>query len=292
MSKMYCKFCGNINTNDSVYCQFCGKRIASHESNTIKHTNVDNQPNVLAENAEGSHLKEVPPSQTSRSRAEQTEWLRSIGLEQQADQKEKSVSCLFVSLILLIGTVLGLYYNFVTDFLFEYEHISPIMGLFLFVIISIILVWIMSVFYARIYWGQYNKVILEARKEIDRRINEGIGSPEELERMRTHLVERKLNNIENKKLTEDEFYWYNHRYCWLCNARFVTAPYVYTYHRRKEEKWKSGVLKHYQTFHKYAKVRLCAECEKRIREMNSEMRSRLDRIPDIEDFLNTSQHDL
>lgn len=281
---MYCKYCGKYIENDSIYCTYCGKNITTNENiHTNKEINTQSNTNTT--------VIVTPPKR--RNKKQYLNWIQHLDIENQADQVEEITAVWKTLTILFVGLAAGLYYWFIGELIFSYEQIKPFWGFVIYILITLILTWISSLI-GNAYWKEYNKIIIRAREEIDLIIKEGNGSEEDIERMKTHKIERILNNIVNKKLTIEEYEWHTSRYCWGCGKRHTSTPVTFSYQKTRNVSWKEGAVRYSKTFRRFATIKVCPECRKRFRPQTAhsdyigETKWNFNKIPQIASFLNQS----
>ena len=196
---------------------------------------------------------------------EKTLWLKQLSLEQRAAVKEEN-GCLLGVLSFIIWLIPGFIYRFKQDFLFNYDKIGPIEGLFIFIGIGIVFSIIIEIIHG-IYWKEYNKIIADANEELKKIIDKGEGDPNDLSRIKKQFIERKLDH--NKSLTEEEFMWHTSRYCWSCGKKHSTPPIPFLFRTSYEKTWKEGVYRRYRTYRTEAYILLCPDCEHELSQFNT-----------------------
>ena len=182
-----------------------------------------------------------------------------------ASTKPKDEGCWVSIMFLLIGISLGLIYWFIQPFIFSYDVISPFVGFLLFVFGSIIIAIVINAFMAH-PWKDYNQLIDKAINEIERRIKSGEGNPDELEKMRKFIVEKKLAS---NTVSDDDYYWYNQRYCLACGKKFTKQPVVYAYNREDVKSWREGAMRKTVRVNKTVYVNVCHDCYNKLSEKKS-----------------------
>lgn len=200
-----------------------------------------------------------------------------MSVEARAEQKKKEVSCLPLSIIFLICLGIGIYYWFVDEVIFDYYSILPFWGFVCFTAIGIVLDIIISWIYS-IYWSDYNKIIEEANKEIEKIIKYGNCNEGTLFRLKKNFIERKIGK---EDLTDEEFYWHSSKYCWGCGKRHTVPGQPYTVHRKRTVTWKEKGCWYTKTYHASGTICLCPSCYARLRtsdrisDNNDDIRSKI-----------------
>ena len=189
------------------------------------------------------------------------EVIKLLPIEDRAKVKKKDIPCGVVIFVFFIGLCTGLYYWFGNEFIFGYRAVSPFWGFVIFflggIFVDIIISWIYS-----LYWEEYNNLIKEANDEIENLIKKGEGSPEELNRMKRELIERKIGK---ETLSQEDFLWHTSRYCWGCGKKHTQPTKKYTVNRERTESWKEGVFRYSKTFKKTSYINICPECYSRFK---------------------------
>lgn len=210
----------------------------------------------------GSHAEEARTFIGKRSNSVKNKIfiLNSLPLEERAKQKEKVAPWWLLLSTFLLGHIAGLYYWFADAIIFEYYAVSPFWGFVIFLISGIILCIAESYILSSI-WSEYNKTIEEAENEIKKKIKSGIGSQQDLDRMRKDIIER---SIKKSAVTREDFIWHSSRYCWGCGNPQISTPKPYRVERERTESWKEGAYRYTKTFRHNATINLCPDCYERL----------------------------
>ena len=182
-------------------------------------------------------------------------------LEQKAQLPQKSISFTVSAILILPPLLLGLYYWFVDDILFNYNDVAPFSGFFIFFVLAIIIS-IAGKYFVLNKWKNYNATIEDAIKTIEDLINSNELPPEDLFRLKKDAIERKLNN--NKEISQKDFLWHSNRVCWGCGKFHGDNKVVYTYTKQRTVSWKEGVVRYNKTYSHKAEISLCPTCYKAI----------------------------